>query len=98
VGDLAEAHIVAVEYLLKGGKSDSFNAGTGSGHSVKEVLTAVEQVTGKSVPHSIGPRREGDPPSLVADSSKLQTTLGWKPKRADLERIVRDAWHFAQNP
>jgi len=96
VGDLAEAHIVAVEYLLKGGKSDSFNAGTGAGHSVKEVLTAVEKVTGKKAPHSIGPRREGDPPSLVADSSKLQRTLGWKPKRADLERIVRDAWHFAQ--
>jgi UDP-glucose-4-epimerase GalE len=98
VGDLAEAHIVAVEYLLKGGESDFFNAGTGSGHSVKEVLTAVERVTGKPAPHSIGPRREGDPPSLVADSSKLQSALGWKPKRADLERIVRDAWHFAQNP
>jgi UDP-glucose-4-epimerase GalE len=96
VGDLAEAHIVAVEYLLQGGKSDSFNACTGSGHSVKEVLTAVEKVTGKKAPHTIGPRREGDPPSLVADSSKLQKTLGWKPKRADLERIVRDAWHFAQ--
>ncbi len=95
VSDLAQAHIAAVEYLLKGGKSDSFNAGTGGGHSVKEVLTAVERVTGKSAPHSIGPRREGDPPSLVADSTKLQNTLGWRPKRADLESIVRDAWQFA---
>jgi UDP-glucose 4-epimerase len=53
-------------------------------------------VTGKKVPHSIGPRREGDPPSLVADSRKLQNTLGWRPQRADLERIVADSWAFAQ--
>ena len=96
VSDLAEAHIVAVEHLLQGGKSDSFNVGTGSGHSVKEVLAAVERVTGKKAPYSIGPRREGDPPSLVADSSKLQKALGWRPKRADLDGIVRDAWQFAQ--
>jgi UDP-glucose-4-epimerase GalE len=96
VSDLAEAHIVAVEYLLNGGKSESFNVGTGSGHSVKEVLAAVERVTGKKAPYSIGPRREGDPPSLVADSSKVQRALGWRPKRADLDGIVRDAWQFAQ--
>lgn len=96
VSDLAEAHIVAVEYLLNGGASDAFNVGTGGGRSVKEVLAAVERVTGKKAPHTIGPRREGDPPSLVADSSKLQKTLGWKPKRADLDGIVRDAWLFAQ--
>ena len=96
VSDLAEAHIVAVQHLLNGGASDAFNVGTGSGRSVKEVLAAVERVTGKRAPHSIGPRREGDPPSLVADSSKLQKTLGWRPKRADLDGIVRDAWQFAQ--
>ncbi len=96
VSDLAEAHIFAVDYLLQGGSSDVFNVGTGFGHSVKEVMQAVKQVTGKPVPHTIGPRREGDPPSLVADSSKLQTKLGWKPTRADLERIVGDAWTFAQ--
>ena len=96
VSDLAEAHIVAVEHLLKGGGSDAFNVGTGGGRSVKEVLAAVERVTGKKAPHTIGPRREGDPPSLVADSSKLQKTLGWRPKRADLDGIVRDAWEFAQ--
>jgi UDP-glucose 4-epimerase len=96
VSDLAEAHIFALEYLLKGGASDVFNVGTGSGQSVKQVLAAVERVTGKKVPFEIGPRREGDPPSLVADSTKLQTKLGWKPKRADLDRIVADAWHFAQ--
>ena len=96
VSDLAEAHIFAVEHLLKGGESEVFNVGTGWGQSVKQVLTAVERVTGKKVPFEMGPRREGDPPSLVADSTKLQTKLGWKPKRADLDRIVADAWHFAQ--
>jgi UDP-glucose-4-epimerase GalE len=96
VSDLAEAHIAAIEHLLGGGKSDVFNVGTGAGQSVKQVLAAVEQVTGKKVPHTIGPRREGDPPSLVADSRKLQNALGWHPQRADLERIVADAWAFAE--
>ena len=96
VSDLAEAHVFALQHLLNGGTSEVFNVGTGSGHSVKEVLASVERVTGKPVPHKIGPRREGDPPSLVADSQKLQTTLGWRPKRADLDRIVSDAWAFAQ--
>jgi len=97
VSDLAEAHVFAVEHLLKGGASNVFNVGTGSGHSVKEVVASVERVTGKKVPFTMGPRREGDPASLVADSSKLQTTLGWKPNRADLDRIVSDAWKFAQS-
>jgi UDP-glucose 4-epimerase len=96
VSDLAQAHIAAIEHLLRGGKSDVFNVGTGTGQSVKEVLAAVQKVTGKKVPHTIGPRREGDPPSLVADSRKLQNALGWRPQRADLERIVADAWAFAQ--
>ncbi|HZS54529.1 MAG TPA: UDP-glucose 4-epimerase GalE [Bryobacteraceae bacterium] len=97
VSDLAEAHILAVEHLLKGGASNVFNVGTGSGHSVKEVLAAVERVTGKTVPYKMGPRREGDPASLVADSQKLQTTLQWKPTRASLDRIVADAWNFARH-
>ena len=96
VSDLAEAHIFALEHLLKGGGSEVFNVGTGAGQSVKQVLSAVERVTGKKVPFEMGPRREGDPASLVADSTKLQTQLGWKPKRADLDRIVSDAWQFAQ--
>jgi UDP-glucose 4-epimerase len=96
VSDLAEAHVGAAEHLLKGGASNVFNVGTGQGHSVKEVLSAVERVTGKPVPHVVGPRREGDPPSLVADSTRLQTMLGWKPVRADLDRIVSDAWVFAK--
>lgn len=96
VSDLAEAHIFAVQHLLNGGHSDVFNVGTGIGHSVKRVLDVVEEVTGKPVPHTIGPRREGDPASLVADSTRLQRELGWQPKRAELKRIVSDAWAFAQ--
>jgi UDP-glucose 4-epimerase len=95
VSDLAEAHVLAVEHLLRDGGSEVFNVGTGEGHSVLEVLTAVERVTGKKVPHTIGPRREGDPPSLVADSQKLQRTFGWRAERHDLNRIVADAWQFA---
>ncbi len=96
VSDLADAHILAVENLLRGGRSDVFNVGTGVGHSVKEVLATVEKVAGSRVPFKLGPRREGDPPSLVADSTKLQRTLGWKPVRAGLEQIVSDAWQFAR--
>ena len=96
VSDLAQAHINAIESLLDGAPSNVFNVGTGEGHSVKEVVTAVERVTGRKAPFTMGPRREGDPPSLVADSSKLQKTLGWKPMRADLDKIVADAWEFEQ--
>jgi UDP-glucose 4-epimerase len=95
VSDLAEAHVLAVEHLLKDGASEVFNVGTGFGHSVLEVVSAVESVAGTKVPYVIGPRREGDPPSLVADAQKLQSALGWRPKRADLNRIVGDAWQFA---
>jgi UDP-glucose-4-epimerase GalE len=96
VNDLAQAHILAVEYLLNGGASEQFNVGTGTGHSVLEVVRAVEAVTGQKVPYTIGPRREGDPPALVAASDKLRTRLGWKPEYIDLETTVRHAWNFAQ--
>ncbi len=95
VSDLAEAHVLAIEHLLRDGASEVFNVGTGSGHSVLEVLDAVERVTGEKVPHTIGPRREGDPPSLVADPQRLESVLRWSPKRSDLDRIVADAWQFA---
>lgn len=96
VSDLAEAHILAVEWLLKGGASNKFNVGTGHGKSVREVLQAVEDVTGKKVPFVVGPRRDGDPAELVANSDKLQGTLGWKPKYTDLREIVKTAWAFEQ--
>lgn len=94
--DLAEAHILAVERLLAGGLSDTFNVGSGTGHSVLDVVRAVEQVTGRAVPRQMGPRREGDSPALVADSSKLKRTLGWRPQHAELLQIVESAWQFEQ--
>ncbi|MEP6715602.1 MAG: NAD-dependent epimerase/dehydratase family protein, partial [Terriglobia bacterium] len=95
VTDLARAHIVAVESLVKGGASTQYNVGTGHGFSVNEVMRAVEEVTGKQVPFKFGPRREGDPPTLVADSSRLQAELGWKPEDSDIKRIVETAWRWA---
>lgn len=95
VSDLAQAHIAAVEWLCAGGASRKFNVGTGKGFSVKEVLQAVEDVTGKKVPFVMGPRRDGDPPLLVADSTLLQRELGWKPEHSDLRRIVETAWAWA---
>jgi UDP-glucose 4-epimerase len=94
--DLAQAHILALEYLMGGGRSESFNVGTGTGHSVMEAIRAVEEVTGRQVPYTVGPRREGDPPALVASSEKLRATLGWAPKYADLRTIVEHAWEFAR--
>jgi UDP-glucose 4-epimerase len=95
VNDLAQAHILALEYLAAGGASQAFNVGTGEGRTVLEVICAVEEVTGRKVPYQIGPRREGDPPSLVAASEKLRAMLGWEPQYADLRTIVEHAWNFA---
>jgi len=95
VTDLAQAHILAVEYLLGGGASDQFNVGTGTGHTVLEMIRTVEEVTGKKVPYVTGARRAGDPPALVASSDKLRERLGWSPKYADLRVIVEHAWRFA---
>ncbi len=95
VTDLAQAHIAAVEMLCAGGASNKFNVGAGVGFSVREVLGAVEKVTGRKVPFIMGPRRDGDPPLLVADSTRLQTALGWKPRYSALETIVTTAWAWA---
>jgi UDP-glucose-4-epimerase GalE len=97
VGDLASAHIAALDHLLAGGASSQFNVGTGTGNTVLEVLRAVEEISARRVPYKIAPRRDGDSPSLVANSQKLQTTLAWKPLRSSLKQIVSDAWTFFQN-
>jgi UDP-glucose 4-epimerase len=97
VTDLAEAHVVALEKLLAGGPSNAFNVGTGAGHSVMEVLRAVEEVTGRTVPYEIAPRRAGDAPVLVANSDRLKRSLGWKPRFPDLTDIVTTAWQFEKN-
>jgi UDP-glucose 4-epimerase len=96
VMDLAAAHVLAAENLLAGGGSNAFNVGTGSGHSVLEVVRAVEEVTGRRVPYKMGPRRAGDPPKLVANSEKLKVALGWQPKFPELRDIVATAWQFEQ--
>jgi UDP-glucose-4-epimerase GalE len=97
VTDLAEAHLLALEKLLAGGDSNAFNVGTGTGHSVMEVMRAVEKVTGRTVPYEIGPRRAGDAPVLVANSDKLKRALGWKPRFPELTDIVTTAWQFEKN-
>ncbi len=93
--DLAKAHIMALEYLTKVQKSDIFNVGTGKGHSNKEVLAMVEKVIGQKLNVHYGPRRLGDPSELVANSSKLQQTLGWQPQYSNLQTIINTAykWH-----
>ncbi len=98
VNDLAQAHILALEYLIDGGASERFNVGTGTGHTVLETIRAVEDVTGKKVPYVVGPRRDGDAPALVASSDKLRHKLGWSPKYAGLRTIVEHAWKFASRP
>jgi UDP-glucose-4-epimerase GalE len=94
VSDLAQAHSAALDHLLGDGASHSFNAGTGQGFSVLEVIKAVERVTGKTVPYEVGPQRAGDPAILVADSTRLQQTLGWKPDYTTLDSMVESAWKF----
>lgn len=94
VCDLAQAHILALDYLLKGGDNNVFNLGNGVGFTVKEVIDVARRVTGHPIPAVMNPRRAGDPAQLVASSEKARTTLGWKPVYDDLETIVRTAWDW----
>jgi UDP-glucose 4-epimerase len=96
VCDLADAHLLALEYLDKGGESRAFNLGNGSGFSVRQVIDAAERVTGRKVPVKLGARRAGDPAVLVADASAAKSVLGWRPKHADLDTIVAHAWAWEQ--
>jgi UDP-glucose-4-epimerase GalE len=95
VNDLAEAHVLALQNIVKTGQSHILNLGTGKGHSIREVISAVERITGKKVPHKIVPRREGDPPVLVANPGHAEKVLGWKAQR-NLETIVSTAWKWMQ--
>lgn len=96
VTDLADAHVRALSYLEKGGATTAINLGTGSGFSIREILTAVEQVLGSPVPYQVSPRRPGDPPSLVALAEKARDVLGWEAKHSDIETIVRTAAAWAR--
>ena len=97
VTDLADAHILAVEYLQKGGENNIFNLGNGVGFSVKEVVETARQVTGHPIPAEILTRRAGDPAKLVASSEKAKQILGWNPSYSNLEDIIASAWIWHKN-
>jgi UDP-glucose 4-epimerase len=99
IKDIAEAHILAAQYLFNGGATDCFNLGTGTGYSVLEVLKCIERVTGRQVSYTMSGRREGDSAVLVASPKKAQQILGWKKNLSSLEDIVTSAWAWKkQNP
>lgn len=94
VTDLAQAHILAVDYLMKGNDSNIFNLGNGIGFTVNEVIEAAREVTGHPIPATITPRRAGDPAKLIASSDKAREVLGWNPCHADLKEIISSAWKW----
>ena len=94
VTDLAQAHILALKYLLDGGDSNIFNLGNGIGFTVKEVIETAKKVTGLEINAKIAPRRAGDPARLIASSDKAREVLGWNPQHADLEEIIASAWKW----
>jgi UDP-glucose 4-epimerase len=94
--DLADAHILALDYLRRGGQSECLNVGTGHGHSVFEVIECAREVTQGEIRTRIEAPRTGDPARLVADASKIQSLLGWKPVLSDLRTIVQSAWTWRQ--
>ena len=97
VTDLAQAHILAVDYLMKGNESNIFNLGNGVGFTVKEVIDTARKVTGHEIPAKIAERRAGDPARLIASSDKARQVLLWKPEHADLEEIISTAWNWHKN-
>ena len=96
VNDLADAHVLGLEYLLKGSDSAVFNLGNGNGFSVKEVIETAKQVTGKNIKAIECDRRPGDPPALIGSGDKARQILGWEPKYPDLKDIITHAWNWHQ--
>ncbi|WP_238701906.1 UDP-glucose 4-epimerase GalE [Helicobacter bilis] len=98
IDDLANAHILALKYLLNGGKSEAFNLGNGLGFSIFELLECASRLCGKQIPYTIESRREGDPAALIGDSTKAKQILGWKAHFADIETILSSALNWHSNP
>ncbi|RJG18935.1 UDP-glucose 4-epimerase GalE [Paenibacillus thiaminolyticus] len=96
VSDLADAHLLAVDYLRKDGASEIFNLGSGNGFSVLEVIRTAERVTGLTIPTAMRDRRAGDPAVLIASAGKAKAVLGWQPKRDNMEKIIESAWRWHQ--
>lgn len=94
--DLAEAHILGLEYLLQGHPSDVFNLGNGSGFSVRQVIEQGQKVCGIPIAVQETERRPGDPPILVGSSAKAMSLLRWQPRYSDLGQIMTDAWRWHQ--
>jgi UDP-glucose 4-epimerase len=92
VTDLADAHLDALDYLADDGATEALNLGNGAGYSVMQVIESVARVSGREVPYTLGDRRAGDPPVLVASSDRAHSLLGWTPGHPDLDDIVRSAW------
>jgi UDP-glucose 4-epimerase len=97
VNDLADAHLRALE-RLQAGCFQAYNLGNGQGYSVRQVVAAVEDVIGRSLRIAVGPRRPGDPATLVASSALAQQVLGWRPQQAELHGIIESAWHWHRSP
>jgi UDP-glucose 4-epimerase len=96
VEDLAVAHLDALAWLRSGGASTTLNVGYGHGYSVREVLASVERVSGRALNVREAPRRDGDPPMLIARAERIRSQLGWQPRLDDLDTIVRTAWQWEQ--
>ena len=96
VADIADAHVRALEHLLKGGESRALNLANAVGHSVKQVIAVTEQVCGRPIKIEVAPRRPGDPAVLVGDASRARDLLGWRPSRSDLRTQIEDAWNWAR--
>jgi UDP-glucose 4-epimerase len=96
VSDIADAHVLALNYLRRGGDCEFLNIGSGAGHSVLEVVETARNVTGRPIPIRIAPRRDGDPAKLIADAKKVSALLGWNPRMSDLPIILRSQWEWRQ--
>lgn len=97
VSDLADAHVAALRSLDGGAGLRVFNLGSGHGYSVRDIITAAERLTGRSIPAFEAQRRAGDPPSLVADAAKATREIGWIPRRSDLDSIISSAWGWRRH-